>query len=215
MSKLYPKSKVEIEGFLARHYGTLLNLATLGKYRGFIKRAVEEMAIEPDDAVVDLGAGPGYNVQFMLEHLGPGGRVLGLDIGDEVISIFRKRFDGLKNVEIEKRRVDQPLPYEDSFDKALVSFVIHGLPHPAREKLLDNAKKILKEEGRLFILDYGEFDPADLPLHLRLPFKALECKYAFDYVERDWGEILTKKGFKVSDRHSYFGEFAQLLIAEN
>ena len=214
MKKLYPESAVEIDGLLARHYGFLLNLVTFGKYKKFIIKAVKEMKINPDDKIIDFGAGPGYNAQFMLEYLGSKGKILGLDIGEEAISKFREKFEGIGNVSIEKKRIDDTLPYQQSFDKALISFVIHGLPHPSREKLLDNARDVLNKEGTLFILDYGSFELSSLPFYIRIPFKLFECKFAFDYLERDWRGILLDHGFEVVENRSYFKNFTRLLVAK-
>ena len=36
MDKLYPESKVEIQGFTAKHYDTIMNIVSFGFYTKFI-----------------------------------------------------------------------------------------------------------------------------------------------------------------------------------
>jgi hypothetical protein len=47
----YPKSKVEVKGFMAAHYDAILNLATFGRYSPFIERAIGLMRISPQGTV--------------------------------------------------------------------------------------------------------------------------------------------------------------------
>jgi len=214
LGKLYPESHIEIDGFIARHYEGLLNLITLGKYGTFIEDAVRDMKINPEDRVIDLGAGSGYNAQFMSEYLGQEGEILGLDISREGIAQFREKFANNPDVNIENKRIDVSLPYDSRFDKALTSFVIHGLPHPSRKELLKNAHKALKQGGVFYVLDYGEFELSDLPLYLRTLFRVAECDYAYDYLSRDWREILEDFGFSRIKTREYLGGFTRLLSAE-
>ncbi|PSQ43417.1 hypothetical protein BRD17_06390 [Halobacteriales archaeon SW_7_68_16] len=41
--------------------------------------AVDTLGPDTDDTVLDLGCGPGSNLSFLAERLGPAGRVVGLD----------------------------------------------------------------------------------------------------------------------------------------
>jgi len=214
LAKLYPDSHVEIKGILARYYEYFLNIGTLGRYRKFIARAVSDMNIAPGDKILDLGAGGGYNASFMKKYLGEDGEIVGLDVSEDGISRFRQKFGDVPNIRIENRRIDKPLPYESEFDMVFTSFVIHGLPHSARKKTLENVKKALKPGGKFFILDYGDFTLTELPFYLRLPFKIAECRYAYDYLERDWQEILEDFGFTFLKNHEYFHGFARLMEVE-
>lgn len=172
------------------------------------------MDIQPEDRVLDLGAGTGYNAEYMTNYLNADGRILGLDKSKVGIERFREKFQTNPSVRVENRRIDKPLPYDSEFDKVLTSFVIHGLPHPARENLIKNARNALKSGGKFFILDYGEFEISELPLHVRLPFRVAECKYAYDYISRDWEAILVDFGFSPTGNQEYFDGFTRLLEAE-
>ena len=79
-------SKVEVTGAVARHYDLMINLITGGTYSFFIRRVIRAMDIRPDDAILDLGAGTGRNACLMARYLGGRGRIVGLDIGEEMLS---------------------------------------------------------------------------------------------------------------------------------
>jgi len=62
----------------------LLNLLSLGQYPYFIKRIIDMMDIKPGQSIIDLGSGTGRNDCFMAEKAGPQGRIVGLDISNEM-----------------------------------------------------------------------------------------------------------------------------------
>ena len=209
--RIYPDSKVEIRGFTARFYDRLMDLITFGRYGRFIRRAIELMKIREDDAVLDIGCGTGRNACLMASYLGEGGSLLGLDVSDEMGGQFRKRCAAFPNVSWERKRVDLPLELDGSFDRALISFVLHGFPHEVRGVVLDNVHRALKPGGTLFLLDYPPFDLDKAPFHIRSGFRLVECPYAFDFIERDWNAIFREHGFEPHVAGTFFGGYVHLL----
>jgi ubiquinone/menaquinone biosynthesis C-methylase UbiE len=213
MSPYYPKSKVEISGFTARYYDILMNIITFGGYTGLMRRAISLMSINPADRIIDLGAGTGTNALLMLKYLSSKGELIGLDISDELISQFRKKSASFANARIVNQRIDIPLSYKEEFDKAFISFVLHGFPQKVRKIVIRNAFRALKEHGEFFILDYGEFSLQNIPFYMRIYFNIIECPYAFDFIERDWLMILTEEGFTNIEQHLFFGGYVRLIRA--
>ena len=213
MGKYYPQSKVEVGGLLARHYDRLMDLVTFGRYRLFIEQAVRLMNIKSDDRIIDFAAGTGRNACLMVKYLSPRGRLVGLDISKLMISQFRKKCRGFPNVEIVNERIDRPLRYENGFDKAFVSFALHGFPQQIRAMIIDNAFRALANEGELFILDYNEFSLSEMPWYIRLPFRLIECPYAFDFISRNWKQIIGRRGFGRFTEHIFFDGYVRLLKA--
>ena len=213
MGKLYKDSKVELTGFTAAHYDSIMNLASLGRYAHFIKKAISLMHIQPEDKILDLGCGTGRNASLMVSYLSEKGGLLGMDISDEMERQFCSRFRESTNVSFLKQRIDQPLELTETFDKAFISFVIHGFPHKVREETIQNVTDHLRLGGKFFILDYNEFSLQDMPLYIRVPFKIIECPHAFDFIKRDWKEILKDFGFRTFQEHLFFRNYARLLEA--
>ncbi len=214
MCSYYPKSKVQIKGFFARHYDALLNIFTAGLYPSFIKKAVEKMHINPSDRILDLGAGTGRNACLMMKYLSPDGELIALDISKEMISQFKKKCARFPNARIIKARIDKSLDWSDAFDKVFISFVLHGFPQEVREQIIKNAFTALKPGGEFFILDYNEFSLEKKPFYIRIPFKSFECPYAFDFIEKDWKHLLGEEGFGKFEEHLFFAKSVRLLKAQ-
>ena len=214
MEKYYPESKVEVSGFMARHYDTLLNLISFGAYSPFLKKAIELMGIEPDDKILDLGAGTGRNACLMAKYLSKKGEIKGIDISKEMISQFRKKCASFPNIIVENKRIDKELGYTNYFDKVFISFVFHGFPKQAQEQIVKNAFSALKNGGSFFILDYNQFSFEKMPFLPKLMFKLIECPYAFDFIKMDCQKILAEAGFKSFKKHLFFKGYIRLLKAD-
>ena len=208
-----PLSKVEVTGFEARHYDLLMNLITGGTYPFFIRRVVRDMGIRPDDAILDLGAGTGRNARLMARYLSGRGRVLGLEIGEEMLEQAERKCRRLPNVTFERRRIEEPLPYQEEFDKVFISFVLHGFVQEDRLRILANVRRALRPGGEFLILDYNEFEPEEAPWPIRFAFRRVECPLATDFVRRDWRAILTEQGFGDFREHRYYLGYVRLLGA--
>jgi len=211
--KIYPDSGVELTKFTAKNYDKIMNAISFGIYKRFIHRAVKSMGISVGDNILDLGCGTGRNARLMLDYAGKKGRLTGIDISKEMEMQFLLKFDGKPNVTFLNQRIDQPFTLEEKFDKVFISFVIHGFPHEVRNTVIQNAFNNLKPGGAFYILDFAEFDMKKMPIHHRLIFKKIECKYAFDYIKRDWKEILTTAGFSDFEESFYLKNYVRLLKA--
>lgn len=208
------ESKVEITGFEARHYDTLLNVASLGSYAKFIRKAIAGMNIQPADRILDLGCGTGRNSCLMAEYISDEGEIVGLDIGDEMIQQFNDKCKDFPNVIVQKLRIDEPLPFENEIDKALLSFVFHGFTDDKKDIIVDNVKKALKPGGQLFILDWNEFDLNEKSFLFRKGFEKFECRLAQDFLKVDWKEKLGQQGFGNFEEQLFFRKLVRLLKAE-
>lgn len=211
MGTYYPESKVEISGFVAKYYDTIMNVITLGKYSSLIQKAIQLMQINPNDKILDLGAGTGRNACLMMKYLSEQGELIGLDISQEMIDQFKKNCAQFPNANIINKRIDQDLDYKEHFDKVFISFVLHGFPQNVREVIVRNAFKALKNGSSFFIFDYNEFSMRKMPFYLRIPFKRSECKYAFDFIEMDCKKMLSLAGFKDFEEYFFLSGYVRLL----
>ena len=204
-SRLYPESKVELTPFTLKHYDRLLDFISFGIYKPLISRAIRALDVKPDDDILDMGCGTGRNACLMAEYLSLNGSILGMDISEIMQAHFERKCKDHCNLKFRKQRIDQPFELGEQFDKVFMSFVFHGFPQEVRKIILQNALKHLRKGGTLNILDYAEFNVGSTPLWFRIPFKVLEggCKYAWDYLERDWKQVLSGYGLG-NFRESFF-----------
>jgi demethylmenaquinone methyltransferase/2-methoxy-6-polyprenyl-1,4-benzoquinol methylase len=211
--KIYPESGIELSPFVSKHYDRILAIASLGHFHRSIKKAIKAMHIQAEDQILDMGCGTGFNDQLMLEYLKTGGGIQGMDISEDMALQFQKRFHDDGRVLFLNHRIDLPFQLERKFDKVFICFVIHGFPHEVRHVIIENALNHLKIGGSFFILDYSEFELDSMPAFHRAVFKTVECKYAFDFVERDWKSILKEQGFVDFKEHFYLKKYMRLLEA--
>ena len=213
MDRIYPDSHVEVQGFAARTYDATMNIASFGLYDKFIKAAIAAMEIKEGERILDFGCGTGRNACLMRKQIGESGFIKGMDISEEMEKQFRNNCKNWDNVVYKNQRVDIPFEEDEKFDTIFMSFVLHGFPHEVRQKVLQNIYNNLKPGGRFCLLDFSHFQMQDMPFHYRFLFKTFECKYAFDFVERDWKEILGERGFADFKEEFWFKKYVRLLTA--
>ncbi|NQT26069.1 class I SAM-dependent methyltransferase [candidate division KSB1 bacterium] len=212
--KIYPESGVELNSFSAGNYDKVMNIASLGLYCGFIRKAIKAMNIQDGDKILDLGCGTGRNACVMAKYLNGDGKITGMDVSSIMEKQFRKKCTQHQNVEFIRQRIDQPFDISEKFDKIFISFVIHGFPHQVRQTVLENVSKHLKPGGAFFMLDFAEFNMNAMPSLFHFIFKNIECKYAFDFIERDWKRILTGYHFSGFEEFFFFKNYVRLLKAK-
>ena len=213
--RLYPDSRVELTPFTQKHYDIQLDIATLGLYNLLIKKVIKSLHIQPEDSILDFGCGTGRNACLMAKYLNSGGKITGLDISEIMQRQFEKKCKSYPHVRFKKQRIDQPFDLHEKCDKVFMSFVFHGFPQEVREIILQNARTHLKIGGTLNILDYSKFDIQSIPFHHRLVFNFVEgqCKYAYDFIQRDWKKILPQYHFDKIEEFFFTKNYIRLLRA--
>ena len=65
------------------------------------RRITAALALQPGEAILDVGSGPGNQVFEMSLIIGPDGSVLGIDPAESAIAIASRRCSGLSNVQFQ------------------------------------------------------------------------------------------------------------------
>ena len=135
------------QGWLDKHYkhpGTdRYNL-----HADRIRDIVAALTLSPDSRILDAGCGAGVLVPYLLEQLGPDGRIIEMDFADRMIRENKKRHADEKITfvccDAARMQID-----EASLD-AVICFA--AFPHfSAPEHVLQRMSKALKPGGRLVI----------------------------------------------------------------
>lgn len=206
-------SKVEVSGFEAKYYDRLMDLITVGWYPKFIKGAIADIGLNKNAKVADFGAGTGRNAILMHSFVGSCGEIVGFEIGKEMQEQFIENTKGYKNIKLVKKSILEPLNEEEQYDFVFISFVLHGFTKENREKIIQNAYRILKKGGTFAILDYNEFNVDSAPFIFRFGIRFLECPLAEEFIKSDLEELLKQKGFGDFRMKSYLKGNIRLLKA--
>jgi len=207
------RSKVEIGAWGAHYYDLFLNVLSLGRYSYFIRHVIEKMDIKPSQSILDLGSGTGRNDCFMAEKVGSRGRIVGLDISDEMLGLARKHCYKYSNISFKKQRIELPLTYKEEFDKVFISFVLHGFENAQKLGIIHNAYQALKAGGSFYVLDYAEFDIDKMWFPFRWAFTHWECQLAVEFLELDIKGMLHSQGFSNFEEDFFFKRYLRLLEA--
>ncbi|MCH4824223.1 class I SAM-dependent methyltransferase [Gramella lutea] len=116
-------------------------------------RLIENLEIQPDDTIADIGAGSGYHV-FKMAPLAKTGLIYAVDIQEDMLQAIRERKKdaGIKNIELIKgteKSVNLP---ENSVNKILMVDVYHEFSFPV--EMLESMHLALRENGKIYLIEY-------------------------------------------------------------
>ncbi len=108
---------------------------------------------KPGEVVLDLGSGAGLDAFLAAAKVGPGGRVIGVDMTPEMLERARRaaKTRGLANVEFRAGRLEELPVASGSVDAVTSNCVINLVPD--KGKVFAEIARVLRPGGRVVISD--------------------------------------------------------------
>ena len=154
-----------------------------------VSTLIQNMKIESNDIIADIGAGSGYH-SFRMAPLAKNGVVYAVDIQSEMLAAINRRIElnKIKNIKTilgNEKSIQLP---NNSVDKILMVDVYHEFNFP--REMIRSIKNTLKPNGKLFLVEYRDEDP-------RVPIKKIH-KMSEKQAEKEMGAA----GFKLIENIS-------------
>jgi arsenite methyltransferase len=109
--------------------------------------------LHPGETVVEVGSGAGFDAILAARQVGPGGRVIGVDMTPAMLAKARANVErmGLENVELRQAYIED-LPVDDATADVVISNGVINLS-PDKEKVFREIARVLEPGGRVQIAD--------------------------------------------------------------
>ena len=116
-------------------------------------------SLEKGERVIDLGSGGGFDCFVAAQQVGPSGRVVGIDMTEEMLGKSRStaRDMGLDNVEFREGLIEE-MPVEDGWSDVVISNGVINLCAD-KNKVFSEIGRVLRPGGRLQFADIANGKP--------------------------------------------------------
>jgi SAM-dependent methyltransferase len=146
------------------------------------------------EVVLDLGSGGGIDAFLAAKKVGSKGKVIGVDMTEEMIQLAKENAERMETENVEFRLGEiENLPLEDEMVDVIISNCVINLS-PDKDKVFSEAFRVLKPGGRMFISDivtHGE-----LPNEIRENLEMWAACVAGALDEKDYLQKIRNAGFK-------------------
>jgi len=170
--------------------------------------------LKAGEVVLDLGSGAGVDVFLAANKVGPTGRVIGVDMTEEMVDKAKSiaRDHGYHNVEFRLGEIEK-LPVEDESVDAIISNCVINLS-PDKSKVFREAYRALKPGGRLTVSDI--VSEGALPNEIKTDSNAWACCIGGALEHQEYLREIKESGFEnvqvLSSKEFYIeGEGSQAL----
>jgi len=149
--------------------------------------------VKEGDVVLDLGSGAGIDVLLASKKVGERGKVIGLDMTQEMIEKAKANAEraGVKNVEFCLGDIEN-IPKEDKSVDWIISNCVINLS-PDKKKVFREAFRVLKPGGKILISDLVV---EEIPEEVKNNLLAWAGCIAGAMDEKSYLDIIRKAGFK-------------------
>ena len=141
-----------------------------------IRLGLQKIGIKKGDTIIEIGVGTGLSLPLYPDSC----RVVGIDITRKMLTQAKQKKDrfGFDHVSLFEMDAENITFADNSFDHAVVPFVVSVVPDPVR--MMSEIKRIVKKNGKIIVINHFESKHGLLsrieklfsPLFLHLGWKA-------------------------------------------
>ncbi|MBF0183168.1 MAG: methyltransferase domain-containing protein [Magnetococcales bacterium] len=117
---------------------------------------LQEMGIREGMQVADLGCGVGFFTAALLQAVGEGGQVIGVELQESMLALLRERFPAQPRLRLQLADLTATGLPDGCCDAVFVAFTLHEV---AVADALQEIGRLLRRDGLLTVLDWGPIAP--------------------------------------------------------
>jgi len=160
--------------------------------------------------VLDMCTGTGVNA-FAIAGARTNAKVIGIDISDAMLQkaaakLEQEEISNVKLIHMNAANLQFP---SDEFDVVLISLVLHEISPDLAGQLLGEARRVLKNAGKLIVVEWEE----PLNLFKRIPFyliKKTEPAGFEDFLKCDLEQYFFRFGFEMTQ--TIHCDYSQVMV---
>lgn len=174
----------------------LLDVIYFRNYDNSPRKAVIE-GISETDKILDLCTGTATNAINISKAL-PKTSVVGVDLSKNMLQVAGNKIEkaGIKNIKLYEMDATKMSFEAESFDIILVSLILHEMDEELRAKIISEAKRVLKKDGKIIITEWERSTKLSRRL-LFMPIHLLEPKPYREFLRKDLYSYFAEHGLKI------------------
>jgi ubiquinone/menaquinone biosynthesis C-methylase UbiE len=197
----------------AKHYDITSRLYPVPGYPHWAQRlrAVQALGLRAGDSVIDIACGTGLNFPLIEKVIGPGGRIIGVDLTDAMLARARDRMaaNGWRNISLVQADAAE-FDFPARVDAILSTYAMTQVPECAA--VIARGAAALSENGRWVVLDVKAPDNTPRWLAqlgtaavrpfaaidewlLRRPWEAIRAAMHEELADLSWAELFFGSAF--------------------
>lgn len=192
----------------------LIDIVYFRDYENSPRKVVFE-SIANEERILDLCTGTATNA-LKIAKSKPLSEVIGIDLSKDMLKIAQGKVKKSKVQNIKLYHMDATnMRFRDKFfDKILLSLVLHEVEENLAEKILAEAKRVLKDDGEIIVTEWEKSRKFSRRA-LFLPIDILEPKPFKSFIEKDLYCYFERYGLKVvSEVHCDYSRVLKLKRSE-
>ena len=188
----------------------LLDVIYFRKYETSPRKVVFD-TIGKKDNVLDLCTGTATNA-IAIAKKNPNAKIVGVDLSKDMLVVAREKVnkENLANVRLYRMDATQMNFKDESFDKVLLSLVLHEPDEELAKKIIKEAMRVMKPDGELVVTEWERSDNFIKKI-LFIPIEILEPKPYKTFVTKDHKKYFKEFGLEqVECKHCDYSKVMRL-----
>lgn len=188
----------------------LLDVIYFRKYETSPRKVVFD-TIGKKDNVLDMCTGTATNA-IAIAKKNPNAKIVGVDLSKDMLVVAREKVnkENLANVRLYRMDATQMNFKDESFDKVLLSLVLHETDEELAKKIIKEAMRVMKSDGELVVTEWERSDNF-IKKMLFIPIEILEPKPYKTFVTKDHKKYFKEFGLEqVECKHCDYSKVMRL-----